>query len=211
MNLVRRHMVNDVRLLLRLLTHWEVSGRENLPQGGPLLVVFNHIAHLDGLVAIASLPWDVEVISLSDLFQVPVTGQLLRWYGAIPVHRDAFDRELLKRALQVLSEGKVLALAPEARMSPSRALEHARDGAAYLALRSAAALLPVGLTGTERMWSELRAGHRPRIGMQIGASFRLQGPLARGAERHAQLESGTDEIMRHIAALLPPSYRGIYS
>ena len=207
----RRLLVGAGRLLLRLLARLDVRGRENLPQGGPLLVVFNHVAHADGAVVIATLPWEVEAISLSDLFRVPLTGQLLRLYGAIPVHRDAYDRELLRRALGVLAEGKVLALAPEARQSPTGALERGREGAAYLALRSGAALLPIGLTGTETvptMWKRLR---RPHITVTIGPPFHLPGPLGHGAARRAQLESGRDEIMRRIAALLPAQYQGVYA
>lgn len=207
----RRLLVGCLRGLLWLLSDWEVHGKENLPTGGPLIVVSNHIAHLDGPVVIASLPWEVEAMSLSDLFAVPITGSLLRMYGAIPVHRDAFDREVLRRALQVLAEGKVLALTPEARQSPSLALERGREGAAYLALRSGETVLPIGLTGTETVptaWKHLR---RPRIVVNIGPSFRLDGPLVHGTQRHAQLQAARDTIMRQIASLLPETYRGVYA
>jgi len=207
----RRWLVGCLHGLFWLLSDWEVHRKENLPAGGPLVVVFNHVAHLDGPVVIASVPWDVEVISLSDLFAVPVTGSLLRTYGAIPVHRDACDREVLRRALQVLAEGRVLALAPEARQSPSLALERGREGAAYLALRSEATVLPIGLTGTEAVPAALKHLRRPRVVVNIGPSFRLDGPLVQGTQRHAQLRAASDTIMRRIANLLPQRYRGVYA
>jgi len=173
--------------------------------------VFNHMAHLDGPLVMATVPWEIEALALSDLYKVSVVGQLLRLYGVIPVHRDEFDRQVLKRALQVLAEGKVLILAPEARQSPTCTLERGRRGAAYLALRSGAPILPVGLTGTETVYSALQHLKRPHLTVNIGAPFRLGGPLARGPERKAQVTSGRDQIMRRIAALLPIQYRGVYA
>ena len=211
MNWKRRLLLGGLRSLLKLLTRCEGSGQENIPAGGPLIVVFNHIAHLDGPLVIAQMPFEVEVIALADLYDVPVTGQLLRLYGVIPLHRDQYDREVLRRALQVLAEGKVLALAPEARQSPTLSMEHGRSGAAYLALRSGAPLLPVAITGTETVYSALRHLQRPHLTVDIGVLFHLNGPLARGAERHAQLETGREEIMRRIAVLLPQEYRGVYT
>jgi 1-acyl-sn-glycerol-3-phosphate acyltransferase len=207
----RRLLVGSLRGLFRTLSHWEIQGLQNLPKGGPLIVVFNHVAHLDGPLVIASLPWEVEVVSLSDLLAVPVVGQLLRMYGVIQVHRDVFDRQVVRQALQVLAEGKVLALAPEARQSPTGAMEHGREGAAYLALRSGAPVLPIGVTGTETVPSMLKHLRRPHVRVNIGASLHLDGPLAHGAARQAQLQAAHGQIMRHIAHLLPAHYQGVYA
>ena len=199
-----------MRVLLRIFTRLEITGLENLPQGGPLLVAFNHLAHLDGPLVIALLPWPVEGIALEDLYHVPITGQLLRLYGTIPVHRDQFDRQVIRRALQVLAEGKVLALAPEARQSLTGALERARQGVAYLALRSGAPILPVAITGTERVPSDLKRLRRPRLTVTIGELF-VPPPRASEAQaRRQQVAELTDEIMYRIAGLLPPEYRGVY-
>ncbi len=188
-----------------------MSGRENLPQGGPLIVVANHLAHLDGPLLLASLPWLMEGIALSDLGRVPVTGQLLRLYGVIWVRRDEYDRELLRRALAVLAEGKVLALTPEARMSVTGALERARTGAAYLALKSGAPVLPIAITGTEKIYGAWRRWRRPRVTVTIGQAFHLPPVALKGAGRHEVLRQAADEIMLHIARLLPPEYRGVYA
>jgi len=207
---MRKVLMGTVRAAFRVLSHCEVSGRSNVPDGGPLLVVFNHVAHLDGPLVISQMPFEVEGLALADLYRVPVTGAFLRLYGVIPVHRGEYDRALLVRALEVLSGGGTLALAPEARQSPTHALERGQSGAAYLALRSGAPILPVGITGTERAYSDWRSLRRTRLTLNMGPPFRLQGPLERGAARRAQLEQGRDEIMRSIAVLLPQEYRGVY-
>ena len=211
MNARRRLLVSTLRGFFRIFARCEASGRENIPADGPLLLVFNHLAHLDGPFVLAMMPFEVEGIGLSDVYRVPITGQLLRLYGLIPVHRDQYDREVLRRALQLLDEGRILALAPEARISPTASLERGRSGAAYLALRIGAPLLPMGITGTETVYPAWRELRRPRLSLSIGVPFRLKGPLARGVERHAQLEAGREEIMRRIGALLPPQYRGVYA
>ena len=179
-------------------------------KGGPLVIAFNHLAHLDALLLAATLPWPLEGIALADLYRVPVTGQFLRLYGTIPVHRDEFDREVVRRGLRVLAEGKVLALAPEARMSRTGALERARHGAAYFALRSGAPILPVAITGTERAYSAWRHLRRPRLIVNIGQPFAPPPYESKGEARRRQLEELTEEIMRRIAELLPPEYRGAY-
>ncbi len=207
----RRFTRSFLRLLLRLFTHLEVTGLENIPQGGPLLVAFNHLAYLDGPLVLALLPQLVEGIALEDLYRVPVTGQLLRLYGTIPVHRDQFDRQVIRRALRVLAEGKVLALAPEARMSLTGALEQARLGVAYLALRSGAPILPVAITGTETVPSDLKRLRRPRLTLTVGEVIVPPPQASKPQARRQQVAELTDEIMHRIAALLPPEYRGVYA
>ncbi len=101
MSAKRRLLVGILRGLLRLLTRTQVNGRENLPLDGPLIVAFNHMAHFDGPLVMASLPWEIEAIALAGLYEVPVVGRLLRLYGVIPVHRDEFDRQLEDRKASV--------------------------------------------------------------------------------------------------------------
>jgi 1-acyl-sn-glycerol-3-phosphate acyltransferase len=197
-------------VFLRLFTRLETKGLENIPQGGPMLVAFNHLAHLDAALVLPFLPQPVEGIALEDLYHVPITGQLLRLYGTIPVHRDQFDRDVVRRALQVLAEGKILALAPEARMSLTGALEPARQGAAYLALHSGAPILPVALTGTETVPSDLKRLRRPRLTVTFGEPFVPPPRASKSEARRQQVAELTDEIMHRIAAMLPPAYRGVY-
>ncbi len=205
--LFRRVAVPILRLLFRILTRVEVRGRENVPASGPVIIAINHLGHLDAPLVVAFAPREVEGIALADLYKVPVTGLLLRLYGVIPVHRDEFDRNVIRLSLEALAGGKALALAPEARRSPSRALEKARNGVAYLAMKAEAPVVPAAITGTEDAVEKLLRLRRPRLTLTFGRPI-APPPFSR--DRTA-LEGFTEKIMREIASMLPPQYRGYYS
>jgi 1-acyl-sn-glycerol-3-phosphate acyltransferase len=199
-----------VRGLLRLLTHYEVEGEENLPEGGPLLLVFNHLAWWDAPVAMATLPWRMRAIALKDLQRVPITGQVLSLSNAIFVDRGRYDREALRQALAVLDAGEVLGIAPEGRMSVTGALERGKTGPGFLARKADVPILPVGLTGTEKAIGEWRRFRRPHITVNIGPVFRLPEG-AQYASRKEERQADADFIMERLAELLPPEYRGVYA
>lgn len=198
-----------LRFLLRTLAMLEIRGRENIPPRGPLIVAFNHLGHVDAPLVIALMPYPVEAIALADLLSVPGTSQALRAYGVIPIHRDQFDRQVVQRALEVLRAGGVLILAPEARRSVTGALERARAGAAYLAMKSRAPVLPVAITGTDKILDALKLLHRPRLTATFGVPFTLPHP-ERNGRRREERQRAADEIMIRIARMLPPEYRGVY-
>jgi 1-acyl-sn-glycerol-3-phosphate acyltransferase len=199
-----------VRVLFRLLAHVEVTGKENLPRGGPLLLVFNHLAWWDAPVAMAILPWRMTAIALKDLRRVPITGQLLSLSGVIWVDRGRYDRNMLRSALALLEQGGVLGIAPEGRMSVTGALERGKKGPVFIARKADVPILPVGLTGTEKALSEWRSFRRPKITANIGPVFRL--PERDGdAPRSEQRQADADFIMERLAELLPVEYRGVYA
>ena len=199
-----------VVILLNIFTHWEVEGEENLPPGGPLLLVFNHLAWWDAPLAMAALPYDITGIALKDLQRVPVTGQILAMGKVIWVDRGRYDREALRQALAVLKEGEVLAIAPEGRMSVTGALERGKTGPVFIARKADVPILPIAVTGTEKVLRELRHFRRPHLKVVIGKVFRL--PQDRQHEsRREWRQADADFIMERLAELLPPEYRGVYA
>jgi len=196
-------------LLLKILTRWEVEGRENLPRGGPLLVVFNHLGHLDVALLMATLPWRITGLAVAGLREVPVTGFLLRLGGVIWVNRGHYDREALRRALAVLGRRDVLVIAPEGRISVTGALERGKTGPVFLAQRANVPILPIGITGTEDAPEKLMRFRRPHLRVIIGQVFRLP-ERPPGRSRKEQLRADSDFIMHRLAELLPERYRGVY-
>ncbi len=198
------------RVVIRALSHTQVYGREHLPAQGPALLVTNHLGDADVVLLLSTLPWCPEALASIDLLEYPAVYLLLQTYGVIWVHRGHADRAALRAALQALQEGRIVALAPEGRQTLIQGLMPGTQGAAYLALKSRAPVIPVGITGTYNwmVFPQLRRGRRPRFTVRFGPPFTLEP--ARGPLR-TQLEEATHRIMQAIARLLPPEYRGVYA
>lgn len=205
----RRVLRAITRALFHVLTRWEIQGRENIPPHGPLIVYANHQNHLDGNLLIAALPWGINYMATVDLWSVPVTGQLLRLYGAIQLHRGEVDRTALRQAYGVLDAGGVIGIFPEGTQSPTGQLIRARAGASYIARQSGKPLLPVGLVGMDRLYAGWARRERPRITVVVGQPYTLP-PQDPALSRREDLQAMTDLMMLKLAALLPEDYQGVY-
>lgn len=197
-----------MKLLLLLLTRWRVKGKENVPAQGPLIIASNHLSLVDPPLLSASIQRRIVFMAKEELFHSLIFGPLVRGWRAFPVRRGLLDREALRQAQQVLEEGLVLGMFPEGQRSVSAKMQRAYDGASLVALRSGAPVLPVGITGTEKLRNPIALLCRPEVVVNIGKPLSLRptdGRLTRG-----QVASATNLIMLRIAELLPQSYRGVY-
>lgn len=198
-----------VRMLLFLLTRWQVRGRENIPSQGPLLVIANHLNLADPPVLGVSLGRKMVFMAKKELFHFRFFGYFIRGFGAFPVHRGKLDRKALRQAEQVLAEGLALVMFPEGMRSRSGWLRPAFPGSALIALRSGVPILPVGISGTERIKGVTWFLRRPEITVNIGHPFHL--PPASSKLTKEELIRLTNFMMGHIAELLPLKYRGNYA
>jgi 1-acyl-sn-glycerol-3-phosphate acyltransferase len=212
----RRRLIRGVlqqlaRLALALLTDLEIVGRENLPQRGPLLVVANHFSYIDPVAMVRIAPWPIEFVGG---FQMPNAPSWATWipkvWGYHPVYRGTGSRYALRAAEAVLAQNGVLGIFPEAG-SWATVLRPARPGAAYLATRTGARILPMGFAGLLDVFPRLRRGRRAHVTLRIGQPFGPFHAAGRGRARRQQVDEIGHEIMRHIAELIPPERRGHYS
>lgn len=193
-------------LVLRVFGRWEVCGRSNVPRRGPLIVVANHLHNADPPLLAASLPRRVHFMAKAEFFRTRASRLPIGLFGGFPVRRDEADLAALRAAQALLKSGAAIGLLPEGtRNRTGVAMQAAHPGAALLALRSHAPVLPVAITGTEQIHSLGILLKRPRITVTIGEPISLD---AGGRINRAAVEHGTEQIMRAIAALLPPEYRG---
>jgi 1-acyl-sn-glycerol-3-phosphate acyltransferase len=186
----------------------KVEGLENIPESGPGVFVSNHLGDADMILGFAYTPVNVDPISKIELYRIPVLGLIMDAYGVIWVHRGQADKKALKVIFQTLSEGGFVAIAPEGRESLTGSLEEGTGGAAYIALKTDATLIPVTFTGTEnkRVFTNIKQFKRTRATLNIGKPFKLQP----ASDRRESIKKGTDTIMMKLASQLPPHYRGVY-
>jgi 1-acyl-sn-glycerol-3-phosphate acyltransferase len=199
-------------VLLPPYAHISVSGLENVPSEGPLVIVSNHLNDADPGVVATRLKRQVVFLAKIELFRVPVLSQFMRAYGAIPVRRNEADLSALRRAAEALDSGHAVCVFPEGTRSAREArLREAWPGAALIALRGDRTILPIAITGSQRLSlpGMFLKPFMPRydVTLTIGEPFHLPKPARLNSEAARQ---GTQAIMERIAALLPPSYRGYY-
>ena len=173
------------------------------------MIVVNHLGDADAAILLAALPVAPEAMGKIELYDFPVLGRLMDWYGIIWLHRGQPDRKALRCALELLAKGRFIIIAPEGRYTLGRGLEEGGRGAAYLALKAKVPILPIALTGTENanVYGNLRKLKRPRISLRVGDPFYLKAP----ADDHDKGRACTLQVMESIAHLLPSEYRGVYS
>lgn len=204
-----RLLHNLAWLVLRLFTRIEVHGADNIPSAGVTMVIMNHLHWLDPVIGVAIFQRPAVMFTAEKWEHRAVIGDVIRWTrSAIFVRRGELDRRALMEALEVLLAGGMLALAPEGTRSKTGALQQARDGAAYLATRSGAVIVPMVAYGQEQAEGQWKRLRRPRIVVRVGEPFRFEDTPNKVRSR--ELSPYTEEMMQRLAQMLPPQYRGVY-
>jgi 1-acyl-sn-glycerol-3-phosphate acyltransferase len=185
--------------LLWTLADFRLEGVENVPPRGALIVASNHLHFADPPLLGGVLPRYIRFMAKREAFKFPWGLLFTTAYGAFRVNRNQVDRRALARAEAILRSGGVVGMFPEGHRSPGKGLQRAFDGAALIARRTGAPVLPVGIAGTEAVF---KAKPRWPITVRVGEPFQVK--------TGCPLKEATLDMMCRIAALLPERYRGVY-
>jgi 1-acyl-sn-glycerol-3-phosphate acyltransferase len=211
MTISQKIVLAILRPLLNILFSWKAEGRENVPLTGPLILVANHAHLLDPFFLLFRFPRWINFMAKEELFRSPFLRFWLRWAGSLSIQREGKVREkqrILKSARNALEEGLILGMFPEGGRSQDGKLSKGKLGSAVIASKANVPLLPVGIVGTDKIKGISWLWKRPRIVVNIGKPFKL--PPASGRMSKSQMQLLTTQLMREIAALLPPEYQGAY-
>ena len=193
-----------VRLCLRSFGRLHVTGQEYIPPYGPLIVVANHLSYNDPPLIASVVTRPLDFLGKKELFNNTFVGYFMRRFRVYPIDRSG-GAEAMNIAMNLLGNDHALAIFPEGRRSPAFTLQKAKPGAAYLALKSQAPILPIAVYGTEKYppWRMLFPFRKLLV--NIGSPFTL--PLIEGNYTIGVINGASDIIMGRIADLLPDEYK----
>lgn len=196
-------------LIYVLISRVQLRGKENIPMQGAVLVVTNHLSYADPPLIYITMRRPDMVVLAADTYKKNLFYKwLVDSVGGVWINRGSGDRAALKVTMEVLKQGKMIGMAPEGtRSKHTHALQVGKTGAAFLASKAGVPILPVGISGTEKAWQEIKHLRRPTLTITYGPLFTLP-PIERDAKE--TLEQYTHEIMCRIAALIPEEYHGVY-
>lgn len=190
---------------------FDVEGAERIPDRGPFILASNHRSYFDAAalaIVIVRRGRPVRFLGKREIFDAPVVGQVARALGGIPVERGGAAADSLVAAERVLEAGEGLAVLPQGTIPRGKAffdpVLKGKTGAARLAARTGAPVVPVGLWNTEAVWprsarlpSLTKVRNAPLVTVRVGPAV---PDLRLGA---GDAVADTERIMAAIAALLP--------
>jgi 1-acyl-sn-glycerol-3-phosphate acyltransferase len=177
------------RGLFKILYRWEIIGAENVPEQGAVVLCCNHTSNWDPPFLGSALTRKVNYMAKAELFNIPVFGWIIRQVGAFPVKRGGVSKESIKLAIQLLRDGQILGVFPEGSRSNSGGM--GKKGAASLALKSGAAVIPAAIVGGYKLFG--------KTSVIYGKPLDLS-EFAGGSSE--QLEAATEKILTEIRRMI---------
>ena len=189
--------------IFAIIARIHLRTRYHVPRRGPYIIASNHLSWLDIPLIPLYLSGKVVYMAKEEAF-TGKGGWITRFLGAFPVKRGEADRQALRAADEQLKKGHVLVIFPEGTRSKTHTLAKGHAGLGMVALRAGVPVVPVAIWGSENV---LR-----KFGADVTISYSepiLFEPKGTKVTRE-DVDYVTEEVMRRIAEMLPPQYRGVY-
>jgi len=189
--------------LLRLLVHLinrayfrvEVEGADAVPVTGPVILAPVHRSFMDFFAVSEVTRRKIFYMTKEEMWKSPLLGAILDSVGAFPVHREGADRLALERAQDVLERGDVLILFPEGTRRAGPVVEDLHEGAAFLAARTGAPIVPIGIGGTTQAMPKGSRVVRPvKVHLVVGPAIDAPPRSARGRVPRTQVHALTEQL-----------------
>lgn len=195
-----------VAVVAKTLFRPTVIGAENIPLTGPVLIAPIHRSNVDFALTLFISRRKVFFMAKDSLFRVPILGPLITHLGAFPVKRGSADRESMKLSEEVLRQGHALVLFPEGTRQEGRDVAPLHDGAMFVAARTGATIVPVGIGGSDKaMPKGAKLPRFARIRIVVGAP--LSPPSSVGRVARSALAAKSEELRAALEAVYHESLK----
>ena len=182
-----------IAALAKIFLRPSIEGAQHIPPSGPVIIAPIHRSNVDFAVSVFLSPRKVFFMAKDSLFRVPLLGPLLIRLGAFPVRRGSADRESLTRAEEVLRRGQALVLFPEGTRKEGLAVEPLQDGAMFVAARTGAWVVPVGIGGTEKAMPH--GAKWPRlVKIHVIVGEAIAPPVSEGRVSRSAISAKSEEL-----------------
>ena len=170
----------------------ENAGVLELP--GPTILAPVHRSNLDSVLIATLTSRRIRALGKESLFTTPGVGYVCAALGAIPVKRGAADKDAMKAAMGLLTEGEAMIVFPEGGRQYGNDIGPLFDGAAWLASRTGARVVPIGIAGTEQALPQgAKRIHRSNVAIVVAEPMELAGNEGRRPNRQ-QLQAFTEQL-----------------
>ena len=182
-----------IRVVLFRWLRVEVRGVEHLETGGPVIVAPVHRSNLDAPLIAGVSDRRLRALGKQSLFVNPVSAWVVAALGGIPLRRGEADREAMRSARTMLDEGEMMIVFPEGTRQTGDRVAGVFDGMSYLASKTGAVIVPVGVAGSENaMPSGAKFIHRSHTAIVVGEPIAApEGRMSRPALTAFSEEVGT--------------------
>jgi len=197
----RRALILLARTLFLPVMKYDVTGLENFPREGAVIVAANHVTSFDVFPMQFALPRVIFYMAKSELFKNPIMDVLIRNLSGFPVQRGEKDQWAMDHALKILRHGETLGMFPEGTRSRGGGLKVAKTGTAKLAIEAGCPIVPMTIVWSDKFFRKFP--RRARVHIQIQPPIEPkpgESPLAL-----------TDRLMFTLARSLPVEIRGVYT
>jgi 1-acyl-sn-glycerol-3-phosphate acyltransferase len=176
-----------------------VTGRENIPGDGPIILAPVHRSFADFGFSAFVTRRKLFFMAKDSLWKNRLIGRVLLTLGAFPVHRESADREALQHAEEVLKRGQVLVLFPEGMRQEGPMVGELLEGATFLAARTGAQIVPIGIGNSDVAMPKGQRIPKPlRIRLVVGEPLPPPARTESGRVSRSKVHATTEALRRRI-------------
>ncbi len=191
-----------ILLVAKLLGRVEVVGAEKIPAGGPFILAPVHRSNVDFALTSIVTRRPMRYMGKDSIWKSKLLGRFVTMLGAFPVHRGSADRDALKACEEIVNGGSPLVMFPEGTRRTGPVVEDLFDGTAFVAARTGAPIVPMGIGGSEAMMPKGAKVLRPsKLVLVIGDPIPAPERTDRGRVPRSAVGELTERLQHEIQIL----------